>query len=361
MDGSFPTTAALSMADLRPAIDRILDIQTEQGAIAWFENGPWDPWNHTESAMALTVAGELDAAAKAFDYLEGTQREDGAWLGEYGNCLPMVDRDFISREPAPAFLDSNFCAYPAVGIAHYLKATGDKTRVQKWWPMVERALDFVLTLQAPDGSISWAVEAVGTDEDDALLAGNASILKSLECGLFLSNEFEIDKPDWHIGHANLRNALQNTPERFDRRQTGARFAMDWYYPVLAGLFNETESLERLDRSWSKFVIEAHGCRCVSNEPWVTVAETAELVLALLSANKRAAAAALLQSTLEIRDQNGVFWMGHQIDEDIYWPREQPSWTQAAVILAADAFQDTSATSQVLTRSLIIPAAESVGS
>ena len=58
----------LSIANLRPAVDRILDILTAQGAIAWFENGPWDPWNHTESAMALTAAGEFDAAALAFDH-----------------------------------------------------------------------------------------------------------------------------------------------------------------------------------------------------------------------------------------------------------------------------------------------------
>ena len=361
MDGSFPAGGAFSLADLRPAIDRILEIQTADGAIAWFENGPWDPWNHTESAMALTVAGEFSAAANAFDHLKETQRSDGAWFGEYGNCLPMVDRDFISREPAPAFLDSNFCAYPAVGIAHLLKATDDTMRAQEWWPMVERALDFVLTLQKPDGTITWAIEAVGTDEDDALLAGNASILKSLECGLFLADAFDIAKPSWHKARTSLLNALQNSPELFDRRQTGARFAMDWYYPVLAGVFDAASGARRLDQSWDKFVIEAHGCRCVSNEPWVTVAETAELVLALLTANKTDLATTLLHTVLNIRDDRGVFWMGHQIDEDIYWPKEQPSWTQAAVILAVDALQRRSATSQVLTRSLLKPAAVSASS
>lgn len=361
MDGSFPTGAVLSAADLRPAIDRILDIQTEQGAIAWFENGPWDPWNHTESAMALMVAGELEAAASAFDFLKDTQRSDGAWLGEYGNCLPMVDRDFISREPAPAFLDSNFCAYPAVGVAHFLKATDDIARARNWWPMVERALDFVISLQKLDGTISWAAEAVGTDEDDALLAGNASIVKSLECGLFLASAFGLAKPAWQMAHAKLRDALQNTPELFDRRQTGARFAMDWYYPILAGVCDETAAAARLDRSWNKFVIDDHGCRCVSNEPWITVAETAELVLALQSAHQEDRATALFQTVLDIRDEHGVFWMGHQIDENIYWPREQPSWTQAAVILAADALQGTSATSRVLTRSLLRPAAISASS
>ena len=29
-------------------------------------------------------------------------------------------------------------------------------------------------------------------------------------------------------------------------------------------------------------------------------------------------------------------MGWQLEEKIYWPEEQPSWTSAALILAADA-------------------------
>jgi len=29
-------------------------------------------------------------------------------------------------------------------------------------------------------------------------------------------------------------------------------------------------------------------------------------------------------------------MGWQLDEEIYWPDEQPSWTSGALILAADA-------------------------
>ena len=356
MDGLFPTDSETSLAALRPAVDRILEIQADSGAIAWFENGPWDPWNHTESAMALTVAGDIEAAAKAFDYLVQTQREDGAWFGEYGNCLPMVERDFISREPAPAFLDSNFCAYPAVGIAHFLKATGQTERTQAWWPLVERALDFVVSLQRADGTISWALEAVETGEDDALLAGNASIAKSLECGLFLAEHFNVPKPAWGRARQDLMQALRHAPERFDRRQTGARFAMDWYYPVLAGVLDQAGSEDRLDRLWSKFVVEDHGCRCVSNEPWVTTAETAELILALICAGRKAEASSLFSDVLKLRDERGVFWMGHQLEEDIYWPREQPSWTQAAIILAADALQDWTPASGVLTHPLVKPAA-----
>jgi len=42
----------------------------------------------------------------------------------------------------------------------------------------------------------------------------------------------------------------------------------------------------LQTRWSSFVEHELGCRCVSDEPWVTVAESCELTLALLAAGER---------------------------------------------------------------------------
>ncbi|MEL6485817.1 MAG: prenyltransferase, partial [Pseudomonadota bacterium] len=203
MHGSAPIKTLVSLAELEPAAERIRSVQGTDGAIPWFEYGAWDPWNHVECAMALTVMGDTKAAGRAYDYLAQTQREDGAWLGEYGNALPMVDRDYISREKAEALADSNFCAYPAVGVAHFLEVTRDYERVRKWWPMVKRALDFVLTLRRADGTIGWALEAVATDQDDALLAGNASIAKSFECGVYLAAEMGEPCARWRDAQASL--------------------------------------------------------------------------------------------------------------------------------------------------------------
>ena len=347
-------SAALSktsgdLALLHPAADRILNVQTGDGAIPWFENGAWDPWNHVECAMALTVMGYTSAAQSAYEYLFQTQREDGAWLGDYGNALPMVDRDFISREKADALIDSNFCAYPAVGIAHYLEVTRDYSRVQDWWPMIKRALDFVLTLRRSDGTISWSSEAVGTDQDDALLAGNASIAKSFECGIFLASEVGEPCNRWRDAHASLIGALQTRPGLFDRRGMGSRFAMDWYYPVLAGAFETSAARQRIADKWSVFVDGDRGCRCVADEPWLTIAETAELVMALLSIGDVDRATDLFDALLQYRDDKGVFWMGWQSQEAIFWPQEQPSWTQAAVILAADALNNYGRGGNLLTR------------
>jgi hypothetical protein len=340
------------LSDLSAPASRILDIQEAGGRIAWFEDGPWDPWNHTECAMALTVMGALDAARLAFDHLAETQRADGAWFGEYGNALPMVERDYISREPAPAFLDTNFCAYPAVGVLHYLLATDDLGRVRDWWPMVRGAMDFVTALQRADGTISWAFEAVGTDDDDALLAGNASVAKSLECAIALAARLGEDASAWIAAREALVAALRTSPELFDRKGGGRRFAMDWYYPVLSGALDPPTAAKRLQSQTATFVDPVRGCRCVSDEPWVTVAETCELAMAYLSVDQGAEAASLLEAISSHCDVDGVFWMGWQYEEETVWPKETPSWTQAAVILAIDALHGDYAHSRLLTRSIL---------
>jgi len=351
MDGSIQLPIQPEVTDLGPALDRILELQTAAGKIDWFENGPWDPWNHTESAMALCAMGKVEDAARAFAFLVETQRSDGAWFGEYGNARAIVDRDFISREPAPAFLDSNFCAYPAVGVAHYYKSTGDLDRLKAWWPMVDRALDFVLSLQRADGTICWSAEAWETDEEDALLAGNASIAKSLECGLYLAKTLGKSRPHWHHARQTLLSALRDRPSAFDRRETGHRFAMDWYYPVLSGALEPAIAAQRIEARWHDFVAPDLGCLCVSDEPWITVAETAELALALISIGDEDRASELLSRVETVRDDDGVFWMGWQSEENIYWPRERPSWTQAAVILAADALSPKHPGSRLLVEPL----------
>ena len=347
MDGDFGFNVISHLADYDAPARRILDIQCRDGAIAWFEDGPWDPWNHVECAMALTATGAHDAAARAFDYLLKTQRPDGAWLGEYGNALPMVDRDYISRDPAPAFLDTNFCAYPAVGVLHYLLATRDMIRVRRWWPMIRKAIDFVLALQCRDGTIPWALEAVGTDQDDALLAGNASIAKSLESAIRLAGWLDQPAEQWIEAHRALVGALRGTPERFDRLGTGQRFAMDWYYPALSGALHDHHAVLRLETKWEAFVHPELGCRCVCDEPWITVAETCELSMALLAAGRREQAEDMLNAVAPVRDTKGVYWMGWQYEEATVWPKEQPGWTQAAAILAADALHGKAAHSRLL--------------
>ena len=84
-----------------------------------------------------------------------------------------------------------------------------------------------------------------------------------------------------------------------------------------------------------------GIKCVIEEPWITVAETCEFIIALMIANKYEDALRLFLDVLNISNQNHIPFMGWQYEENIFWPEENPSWTSAAVILAADTILDLS--------------------
>ena len=79
-----------------------------------------------------------------------------------------------------------------------------------------------------------------------------------------------------------------------------------------------------------------GVRCVRDEPWVTVAETCELVLALDACGQRERAAELFAAVGRLRHEDGSYWTGWQYANQAYFPAERSSWTSAAAVLAADA-------------------------
>ena len=61
------------------SINFILDVQASDGSISWERNKKFDPWDHIESAMALTVAGETEVAMKAFEWMQLNQEKEGGW------------------------------------------------------------------------------------------------------------------------------------------------------------------------------------------------------------------------------------------------------------------------------------------
>lgn len=348
MAGLLSARSRRAHVDLSGATAAILAAQRRDGAIPWFEDGPWDPWNHAECLMALDAMGELAAADAGFGYLEATQEPDGSWLGEYGNALPMEGRLKIARQPAPAVKDANFTAYPAVAVWRRYLATGNLPEARRRWPMVRAAIGHVLGLQHPEGDISWCSEAHGQALDDALMAGNASIYAALGCAIRLAEALDEPTEGWARARTRLRRAILCAPERFGRQAAHAGgFAMDWYYPILAGVMTPAAAFARLESGAPRFMRRGLGCRCVASEPWVTVAESCEFALALIRLGGLAQAEAVLSWQDAQRDADGAYWMGWQFEEQIFWPQEKPAWTQAAAILAHDALAGESAASAVL--------------
>ena len=84
------------------------------------------------------------------------------------------------------------------------------------------------------------------------------------------------------------------------------------------------------------MIEGKGCRCVSDRPWVTTGETAELILALDVAGLREEAHLMFEWLQHLRAEDGAYWMGTTWPEGAVWPRQKPTWGSGSAILAADA-------------------------
>lgn len=340
---------------------RILELQRDNGAIPWYDGGVIDPWNHTEAAMGLTVIGETERARLAFRYLMETQLADGSWWGQLGSAVPFDEEDHYTGGDEGAgkpIRDTNFTAYIATGAWHHFLVTRDRKWLAGIWPHVEAAMAFVVAHQSPHGDIRWAANDPHTPEDDALITGCSSIYKSLECAVHIARELGQPSRGWAEARIRLGEALREKPHRFDRTwEPKSRYSMDWYYPVLAGVVTGEAARRRLAAKWDIFVADGKGCRCVLDQPWVTVAESAELVMALLVAGERKKAEAMLAWQHQWRADCGAYWMGYQFAEDVAWPAEKPAWTAAAVILATDAVTGATRASRLFAERTLAEAAE----
>lgn len=304
----------------------IAKVQESSGALPWFSGGHLDPWDHVEAAMALSAAGFFVEAEAAYEWSLRAQRPDGSW--------PMQVR---GGDVEDAAADTNFCAYLAVGTWHHFLITGDERFAARMWLTVRAALDFVVEMQLPRGEIGWARDARGTAVPEALVSGCASIHHSLRCGLALARHVGETRPDWEIAVGRLEHVLASHPEAFTEKR---RYSMDWYYPVLGGAVRGKSGRERIFRRWSDFVVSGLGARCVDDHPWVTGAETCELVMSLDALGEHEAAREMFAAMQHLRDPDGSYWTGFVYADGKRWPQERTTWTSAAVVLAADALSRT---------------------
>ncbi len=320
----------------------ILDQQLDNGAIPWFKGDKLDPWDHSEAIMALTITGEYQAAEKGFSWLEKNQTAEGYWFAKYLGDINDGDLDRFK-------IETNFVAYPATALWHYYLATRDKALVQRYFPMITKAINFVVSHQNEQGDIQWALSKKEPLPKDALVTACASILRSIECAISTAELLEQKTLKWRRAHLKLGDALKTKPWRFDRSwESKARFSMDWFYPILSGVFTQNESKLRLQQGWEKFVVNNYGCKCVADQPWVTVAESCELIIALIAANQRDKAITIYEQLLRWQDSDGGFWTGYVYRDNCIWPEEKTTWTAAAVALASDALFEHSDAAKLFT-------------
>ncbi|MFW6690130.1 prenyltransferase [Streptomyces sp. MAR4 CNX-425] len=330
----------LSAAEVGQTVAGIAAVQRPDGAIPWFRGHHLDPWDHTEAAMALDAAGEHGRAEAAYEWLRRHQLADGSWYAAYA--------DGDAARPTDRGRETNFCAYPAVGVWHHYLATGDEAFLRRMWPVVRAAVEFVLETQQPGGEIGWkreesAAGAAGPVLTDALLTGSCSVHHALRCALAAAERLGEPRPGWAPALGRLAHAIRRHPGRFLDKD---RFSMDWYYPVLGGAVTGAAAVERIERGWERFVVPGLGVRCVGDRPWVTGGESAELALALWAAGDGERALELLRWLKHLRAADGMYWTGYVFEDDAIWPAELTSWTAGSLLLAVAAVGGDEATTAV---------------
>jgi len=345
---ALPEVEGLLTADeARATAEAIAAWQLPSGMIPWFPGGHADAWNHVEAAMALDIGGLRAEAERAYEWLAGLQRPDGAWHQYY---VATPDGGVTVEQDK---LDANVCAYVACGVWHHFLRHKDAGFLEALWPTVERAIDFVLDLQTPRGEILWARHADGSPWTFALLTGSSSITHSLRSAIAIARQLGRDRPDWELSAAALAHVVGHVPDAFAPKH---RWAMDWYYPVLAGVVTGERGRHHLEERYGTFAKEDKGIRCVSDRPWITTAETCECALAYLSVGMRDRALALLGHAQGQRLDDGRYWTGIVYPQQVHFPADETStYSAAAVLLLAEALHgETAGASLFVDHDAVLP-------
>jgi hypothetical protein len=297
------------------------------GAIPSNQDGSHDPWDHLEAVMGLTTLGYNIQALKGLHWMSANQNEDGSWYNLYQD-----------EEPLELNKQTNYASYIAVAVWHYYLLNNDIDFLQNFWEPVKKGILFSLSLQHSNGAIAWNIDKFEKIDKDYLLTGCSSIAKSFECAIAICQVLghQNYESEWKIAHSKLITALEHPSEIFDLQKDRSRFSMDWYYPILGGINSKQRIASLRKKIQDSFWIQGLGIKCVSDEPWVTVAETSECSIAYKKIGEDKIALELLQNAIAIVDGKDIPYMGWQFSENIYWPDETPTWTSAACILAADA-------------------------
>ena len=311
----------LDRAEIRRTGAHLAAMKLDSGLVPWFEGGPIDPWNHAEAAIGMALAGEHDAAIDAVEALFSLQNRDGSFCHFY---LPRG-----VKEPNR---DTNVVAYSMLGLLAVMSAVPGY-EPEGLFLGAAAAIDWVVSLQRLDGGFPMLQRPDGTLHARGLLAGSCSILNSLEAGIALAAYFEQERPEWKIAHVALSDYLLADRGRIAGKE---EWAMDWYYPSLAGLEAPHPQVREL------FYTPGLGVRCISNRPWYTAAETAEASMAHHLAGQAGLGREVLETTRRFRRGDGSYFTGLVEPEGVSYPGgEVSSYTAAAVLIADDVLRSDS--------------------
>lgn len=309
----------LADSKVKRSLDFLCSLQARSGMVPWYRGGRADPWNHCEAALALAMGGRLENAWAAAKWLLERQNSDGSWCHfhlELGIAEPRRD--------------TNTVAYPVVLVSVLRRLSSSSRRIVPYVEMAVRALDFVVSHQREDGSLPWAVDPDGTPHHHSLVAASSSALDSLLVGATLLEDLGVGRPQrYRDAAAALANSLALRGPRY--RDT-SEWAMDGYYPILAGA---SVPYQLSDGFMTSFHRPEWGIRCMLSNPWYSAAETAETAMALHISGEMMSAVEVFASLERFRSPGGGYLTGLVYPTGASFPRgEESAYSVAAVIISS---------------------------
>ena len=293
-----------------PSKNWIISNQSSSGAIFWDEKGKCDPWDHCECLIALAIYEEWEHFWRGVNWFFTNLNEDG-----------LIYAEFQNEKPSKLHYESHHAPYIIMPLIQ--ASLIDKEQNYKKILTNEQLLKleniFVVLddFKDEDGYFYWAKDSNGYS-DNSLITASMSIFLSLVAKDKSFPKFNTEM--WQ--------------EKFNRDGVDrSRFSMDFYYPFLAGIKNnKKEFLDLLDN----YYVKGLGVKCVAEEPWITIAESSECVISALIHDNENIAKKIFNDIQQFQNKDGIFPTGYQYDMEIFWPEENSTWTNAAVIIAAHA-------------------------
>ena len=295
---------------LEPSKNWIISNQSSSGAIFWDEKGKCDPWDHCECLIALAIYEEWEHFWRGVNWFFTNLNEDG-----------LIYAEFQNEKPSKLHYESHHAPYIIMPLiqASLIDKEQDYKKIltNEQLLKLENIFEVLNDFKDEDGYFYWAKDSNGYS-DNSLITASMSIFLSLVAKDKSFPKFNTEM--WQ--------------EKFNRDGVDrSRFSMDFYYPFLAGIKNnKKEFLDLLDNYYEKGL----GVKCVAEEPWVTIAESSECVISALIHDNENIAKQIFNDIQQFQNKDGIFPTGYQYDMEIFWPEENSTWTNAAVIIAAHA-------------------------
>ena len=315
--------------ELISAKNWILKNQNYNGEILWDDKGKWDFWDHCECLIALSIYEEWDAFKKGLDFCLGKINQEGLVKSQYVNGT--ITQNYFEVHHAP---------YISLPLLQKYYIDGDLDYLFSYRSEMHQIFKGTEKFKDAEGYYHWALDESGL-VDDTLVTSSCSLELSRRaynkiCKLINDEKYIINEEI--ISPKKLRS------KKFDRDGISrARFSMDSYYPILCNCGTKEDANKLLN----KFYVNGLGIKCVEEEPWVTFAESSECIMALHKIGLLEEAKKIFNEVLKHKNTKGYFPTGYQYDLRVYWPEENSTWTNAAIIMAADCLYDITGKEKVI--------------